>query len=302
MIDAALLGTGGMMPLPDRYLSSMILRHNGRLILFDCGEGTQVTLKLLGWGFKPIDLICISHFHADHVSGLPGLLLTMGNSGREEAVTIAGPPGITSVVEGLCVITPELPFELRVIELPLGENTWDFGGLIFKTLPLSHGMACLAYSVEKTRPGRFDLSRAQSQNIPKKYWGKLQAGESVEFEGVKLTPDMVLGESRPGLKICYVTDTRPTDGIAGFVFGANLLVCEGLYGDQAMDEKCASHKHMSFYEAATIAAKAQVNELWLTHFSPAMREPGLWAHVPQSVFPNTVIGYDRLSATIRFLE
>ena len=98
MIDVALLGTGGMMPMPERFLSSMLLRINGRLILVDCGEGTQVTLKMLGWGFKAIDTICFTHYHADHISGLPGMLLTIGNSGRTEPVKLIGPPGLKKVV------------------------------------------------------------------------------------------------------------------------------------------------------------------------------------------------------------
>ena len=144
MLDVALLGTGGMMPLPGRYLTSLMLRLEGRMMLIDCGECTQVTMKLLGWGFKNIDVICFTHYHADHISGLPGLLLTIGNSARTEPLTLVGPKGLKKVYAGLSCICPELPFEVKLIELE-PQDTIDIGVFHINCLKVNY-LLCLQCS------------------------------------------------------------------------------------------------------------------------------------------------------------
>jgi ribonuclease Z len=281
----------------------MICRVNGRLILFDCGEGSQVSLKLLGWGFKGIDAICFTHYHADHISGLPGLLLTIGNTGRTEPVRFFGPPGLEYVVRSLCVIAPDLPFPMEFTEWERGkENKTEDGDLILHALPVRHRAVCFAYKLRLTRRGRFDLERAKRENIPMQIWSKLQKQNDAEivYNNIKYTSDMVLGPPRQGLTVTYCTDTRPVQALTPFAEGSDLFICEGLHGDD--DEKCAQHMHMSFSEAAAIAKKAGVREMWLTHFSPALVNPAEQLKYAADIFPKTVIGRDRMQKTLRFID
>ncbi|MCL2839272.1 MAG: ribonuclease Z [Defluviitaleaceae bacterium] len=303
MIDIALVGTGGMMPLPGRFLSSMLCRVNGSMILFDCGEGTQVSLRMLGWGFKQIDIICFTHFHGDHISGLPGLLLTMANAERTEPLKLFGPTGLAHVVKSLCVIAQDLPFPLEFFEWDTKTpHVYTQDMLLIKTISLNHRAPCFAYSLELLRRGKFDLERAKAQNIPLKIWGALQRQneESIVYEGKTYTSDMVLGEARQGIKIVFCTDTRPVSTLPTFAKHADLFICEGLYGDPEKQEKAAAHKHMSFQEAASIAGKAEAKELWLTHFSPAMPDPKNYLKYATEIFSNTKIGKDRMSKTLKF--
>jgi ribonuclease Z len=302
MIDIALIGTGGMVPLHNRYLTSMAARLNGNMLLIDCGEGTQVTLKQLGWGFKNLDYICITHFHADHLAGLPGLLLTVGNSGRTEPLTIVGLTGIKNVVNHLRVIAPELPFEIKFIELPPVETVCTLGQYNLTALPLNHWINCFGYVLNINRVGKFDAARAKQQEIPVKFWSKLQNGEIIEIDDKIYTPDMVLGPARKGIKVAYITDTRPVDSIPKFISGADLFICEGLYGDNEKKSKAEEHKHMVFSEAADLAKRGYVKELWLTHYSPAMTDPEEHVETARNIFPNTKLGYDRMTATIVFDE
>ena len=303
MIDVALVGTGGMMPLPGRFLSSMLCRVNGRMILFDCGEGTQVSLRLLGWGFKQIDMICFTHFHGDHVSGLPGLLLTMANAERCEPLKLFGPTGLTHVVKSLCVIAQDLPFPLEFYEWDK-QYIYKEETLSISTLPLHHRAPCFAYSVELSRRGKFDPQRAKDQNIPLQIWSALQKqnDEPIVYNGITYTSDMVLGEPRKGLKLVFCTDTRPVAALPNFARDADLFICEGLYGDADKQEKTAARKHMTFREAAEIAKQANVREMWLTHFSPALPDPYNFLENATAIFPNTKIGKDRMTKTLIYEE
>ena len=303
MLDVALVGTGGMMPLPGRFLTSMLCRVNGGMLLIDCGEGTQISLKKLGWGFKNIDGIAITHFHADHISGLPGLLLAIGNAGREESLFMYGPAGLAKVVNSLRVIVPELPFEINFTEWSANKTSCylapDFE---IKSLPLSHGTSCFGYTLTLHRRGRFDIERAKRDNIPMAVWSPLQKQNEVTYEGTLYTSDMVLGPARRGLMVGYCTDTRPVPHLPPFMYDADLFICEGLYGDPEKQEKAAAHKHMTFAEAATIAKEAKVKELWLTHFSPALPDPFNYLHEATRIFPNTITGRDRMAKTLIFEE
>lgn len=305
MIDVCLLGTGGMMPLPYRYLTSLMLRYNGKGILVDCGEGTQVALRKKGWSPKPVDVILFTHYHADHISGLPGMLLTMGNAERTEPVLMAGPKGLSRIVNSLRVIAPELPFEIQFLELSEREQTFDLPGekdFHIHAFRVSHNVPCYGFAFELDRAGRFDTARAQAQGIPLKLWSRLQKGETIETEEGTYTPDMVLGPPRKGLKLVYSTDTRPCESIVKYASGADLLICEGMYGEPDKAEKAREHKHMTFTEAARIARKAAPKQMWLTHYSPSLIRPEEYMDPVRSIFPESIAARDGRTTTLAFEE
>ncbi len=300
MLDVCLLGTSGMMPLPNRFLTSLMFRYNGSSMLIDCGEGTQVSIRMKGWSVHDIDIICITHFHGDHVSGLPGLLLSMGNSNRTEPVIMVGPKGLEKIVSHLRVIAPELPFDIKFIEISKESEELILNGYRINAFKLNHNVPCLGYSVDIDRNGRFMPEKALEYNIPQKYWSRLQKGETIEEDGVTFTPDMVLGGPRKGIKVTYCTDTRPVDNIVEHAMNSDLFICEGMYGEKDMIGKAREHKHMTFYEAATMAKRANVSQLWLTHFSPSVIKPESYLEEVKKEFSNTVIPKDRRSVVLEF--
>ncbi|MDO4632789.1 MAG: ribonuclease Z [Eubacteriales bacterium] len=302
MLDVCLLGCGGMMPLPYRWLTSLMLRYNGSSILIDCGEGTQVALREKGWSPKPIDVICFTHYHGDHISGLPGLLLTMGNAMRTEPLTLIGPKGLERVVNALRVIAPELPFPIIFREIHGAKESFTLNGYRITAFRVNHNVLCYGYTVEIDRKGKFDVERARAQEIPVKLWNPLQKGQTIELDGRTYTPDMVLGESRKGLKVAYCTDTRPTASIVENAKNADLFICEGMYGEQEKEAKALEHKHMTFLEAANLAKAAEVGELWLTHYSPALSHPEEFMNTVTAVFPKAYPGKDGKTVELQFEE
>ena len=300
MLDVCLLGTGGMMPLPRRYLTSLMCRYNGSNILIDCGEGTQVAIKQKGWSFKPIDVLCITHYHADHISGLPGLLLTMGNAERTEPLLMIGPKGLEKVVNSLRIIAPELPFDIEFIELTENLQTIQMEEYRIKAFKVNHKVTCYGYSIEIDRSGKFNPEKAKKLGIPLQKWGVLQKGESVEINGGKYTPDMVMGEPRKGLKVTYSTDTRPVPNIVQAATGADLFICEGMYGEPDKEAKAKEYKHMTFKEAAEIAREANPKEMWLTHYSPSLVKPALYMDAVTEIFENAKPGKDGMSVDLMF--
>ena len=302
MLDVCLLGSGGMMPLPYRWLTSLMVRFNGSSLLIDCGEGTQVAIKEKGWSFKPIDVICFTHYHGDHISGLLGLLLTMGNADRTEPLTLIGPKGLERVVTALRVIAPELPFSLRFIEITEPEQTFEINGYRLKAFRVNHNVICYGYTLELDRAGKFDVERAIASQIPKQYWKHLQKGETLELDGTLYTPDMVLGPSRKGLKLTYCTDTRPTQSMVEHAKNADLFICEGMYGEKDKQDKAREYKHMTFYEAAAVAKEADVKELWLTHYSPSLTRPEEFMEEVRAIFPHAEAGKDGKTIELVFEE
>lgn len=302
MIDVCLLGTGGMMPLPQRALTSLLVRYNGSSILIDCGEGTQVAVKKCGWSFKPIDVICFTHFHADHISGLPGLLLTLGNAERTEPLLIVGPKRLEKVVNALRTIAPELPFPIEFRELQEAEETIEVHGLKITAFRVNHNIICYGYKIELNRAGKFDIEKARVNRVPMPCWSPLQKQQTFDYEGITYTQDMVLGQERKGLKLTYCTDTRPTDAIVRHAEDSDLLICEGMYGEDGKEAKAREYKHMTMYEAAEIAKQAQVQELWLTHYSPSLVHPEQFESKVRKIFPNTVISRDGRICELKFEE
>ncbi|WP_055069752.1 ribonuclease Z [Clostridium massiliamazoniense] len=311
MVDICLLGTGGGMPMPYRDLSSLLINFKGRKILVDCGEGTQVAMRKIGWGFKSLDIILITHCHGDHIIGLPGLLSTIGNSGREKPIIIIGPVGIKDVINGLRVACPYLPYELIVLENPstinlkLGKENIDLVDSLnydisINTLELEHSAQCLGYSFYFKRLRKFNVEKAIANNVPKELWSKLQKEEKVVIDNKIYDSNLVLGDERRGIKLSFITDSRPLNSIPDFISESDLFICEGTYGDDGDIDKAIKNKHMTFSEAATLAKKGTVKELLLTHFSPAMLNPDEFLENANNIFENTLLGVDRIIKTLNY--
>ncbi len=302
MLDICLLGTGGMMPLPKRWLTALMARYNGSSLLIDCGEGTQVAVREKGWSFKPIDVICFTHYHGDHISGLPGLLLTMGNAERTEPLTLVGPKGLERVVNSLRVVAPELPFPINFLELTKPEEVLELNGYRITAFRVHHNVVCYGYVLEILRQGKFSPENARARGIPLKYWNPLQKGMTIEDGDTVYTPDMVLGPPRKGIKVTYTTDTRPTSSIVRNAAGSDLFICEGMYGEEDKAEKAKGYRHMTFREAASLASEAGVKELWLTHYSPSLIRPEDYMAGVREIFPNAFPGKDGKTVELNFEE
>ncbi len=300
MLDITLLGTGGMMPLPRRWVTSLLVRYNGASLLVDCGEGTQIALREKGWSFKPVNTILLTHFHADHIAGLPGFFLTMGNSDRTEPVTVIGPRGLSRIMTAVRTIAPELPFEVNFIEIDGNEQTFLIDGMEITAFRVQHNIVCYAYEISVRRKGRFDAARAKAQEIPLRFWNPLQKGETIEDGERIYTPEMVLGEERKGLKVVYATDTRPVPAITEHALNAELLVCEGMYGEPGMDKKAREHRHMTMQEAAQIGKDAQPVNMWLTHYSPSLVRPDQYMSSVHAIYPNVIAAKDGQEITLKF--
>lgn len=301
MIDLLLLGTGGMLPLPNRWLSALLVRCDGELTLFDCGEGTQIVWRTFGWGFRRVGAICVSHTHADHVAGLPGLLHSIANAQRTEPLTVYGPHGIAEVVRGLRVIAPWLPYEVRVVEVADGATFPLPGGMTGSVAAGDHALPVLAYRVDLPRARRFDAGRAEKLGVPRSLWRSLQQGEEVSWPKGTASPEAVLGPPRRGLSFGFVTDTRPVAAFPGVLREVDLLICEGTYGDSADEPKAIENRHMTFREAATLAREVKARQLWVTHFSPGLGEPEAFTAEATDVFPATTIGFSGLQTSLTFV-
>ena len=310
MLDVCLLGTAGTIPLPRRRLSATLVRVGGNLVLLDCGEGTQVALRERGWGLRHLKAILITHAHADHVLGLPGLLLSLGFSGKgtDEPLTVYGPPPLEDVLRGLLIVAPRLPYPLQVVTLSGGE-TFDLAG--FEGVQASctegkHDVPCLAYSLSVPRAPRFDSERAEALGLPVTEWGQLQRGHGVRFGDRIVEPKEVLGPPRRGLRLVLVTDTVSTPSVVEFVRaggeGADLLIAEGMYASEEDKPVRWESLHMTFSEAATLARDGGAGKLWLTHFGPSLEDPAAHLGRATAIFPATTLGQDGLTEMLNFEE
>ena len=289
-----------MMPMPGRWLSCALIRNGSSLVLVDCGEGTQVPWKMLGWGFRHLGAICLTHMHADHVAGLPGVLFMVAHAGRTEPLDIYGPVGTDYVIDGLRRIVPELPFPVVMHELKSGEQYSLAGGLRGSCAAASHGVPCLAYRFELGRNPAFLPEKAQALGLPVQLWSRLQHGESLEFDGRMITPSEVLGPARRGIALAFITDTRPTKQLGTFAHDVDLLICESMY-DNAEDLPLAkAHGHMLAEEAAGIAQAAGAHSLLLTHFSPKITDPTGPEKAARRLFASTRAARDGMVVTLEY--
>ena len=300
MIDICLLGTCGMMPMPGRWLSCVLVRCGATLTLFDCGEGTQVPWKSLGWGFRQLGAICLTHMHADHVAGLPGVLFMVAHAGRTEPLDIFGPPGTTYVVEGLRRIAADLPFPVQMHELKSDQHFDLPGGLRGSCAAASHGVPCLAYRVELERRPIFQPERAQALGLPLQLWSRVQRGETVEHDGQTIAPAQVLGPARRGISLAFITDTRPTTALSTFARDVDLLICESMYDDPEDLPLARANAHMLAEESARLASVAGAHALILTHFSPKITDVTIAEKTAQRVFPNTRAARDGMIVTLDY--
>lgn len=302
MLDVCILGNSGMQPLPNRHLASAMFRYNGVNLLIDCGEGTQVAIKKRGWSFKNINIICLTHYHTDHISGLPGLLATMSNNEKTDELTIIGPPGLEKVINAVLTMTPKLSFRIKLIKITESYQTLKLDGFNIETYRLMHTTPCNGYNISISRNGRCDIDKAHANGIPEELWNAIQRNEIVEFEGRILTKDLILGESRKGIKVAYCTDTRPVPEIVKYAKDADLFICEGMYGDDENFANAIKNKHMLFKEAAELAVSANVKEMWLTHFSPGLASPRTYLESATDIFPNTKLTESGMTVCLEFSE
>lgn len=300
MIDVCILGTCGMMPMPGRWLSCALVRCGSNLTLLDCGEGTQIPWKTLGWGFRQLGAICLTHMHADHVAGLPGVLFMVAHAGRTEPLEIYGPPGTAYVVEGLRRIAADLPFPITIHELRSGTQFMLPGDLHASCCAAAHGTPCLAYHMELKRKPVFLPEQARALGLPVQFWSKLQHGETVEYGGQTFTPEQVLGEARRGLSLAMITDTRPTEQLSTFASDVDLLICESMYDNPEDLPQALANAHMLAEESAGIALKAGAHQLILTHFSPKITDTRVAEKAARRVFPNTRAARDGMVVTLAY--
>ncbi len=304
MAEICLLGTGGMLPLKDRFLTSLYIEQNGKALLVDCGEGTQVAMGMHGLKMSRVEALLITHDHADHVTGLPGLLLSIGNCSRTEPLDIYLPTSCMNAVKSLMSVCGYLPYEVALHPLSFSEaESFRIERidplLTINTLPLEHSTKCIGYSFEFYRKPVFDPQKAKALDVPVQFWKKLHAGEDVTLEnGQVITQSQVTGGQRAPLKITYTTDTRPLESIVGFAENSDLFVCEGMYGTldkkQSMEEK----GHMLMQDACELAKKANAKRLWLTHYSPAEKEPAVYEDELKAIFPEVSVSADGMKISL----
>ncbi|MBO4400742.1 MAG: ribonuclease Z [Selenomonadaceae bacterium] len=309
MIDITLIGTSALMPIPQRALTAVLLTCGGHSILFDCGEGTQTAARKEGISLMRTDIIALTHYHGDHIFGLPGLLQTMTNTEREEPLYIIGPAGLEEAMKPILKLAYFTPYEINLLEIPaegvrLAELIpgWAYEAKLsaFKT---EHRVSSQGYVFTLSRAGKFQPEKAKALGVPINQWGVLQKGQCVEVDGKIILPEQVLGEPRKGLKFVFTGDTAMCETLTEAAEGADLLISEATYGVLEQAPHAVEHgRHMIFSQAAEVAKAAGVKELWLTHYSQMIVDPQEYLPNATAIFPNTICGRDGMSTTLKFEE
>jgi len=307
-LEAFVLGCGGMMPLPHRSLTSVLLRREGELFLFDGGEGTQISIRRLNLRWKKITAVFVSHMHADHVTGLPGILMLSSQVDREEPLYIFGPPKLADYIEtNRRSLDMYINYEIIVREITEPGIVWRGEGFSVRAFQLRHTKTCYGYTLEEdARPGAFHPESATALGVPRgPLWSTLQAGGSVSLEdGRVVESSQVMGPPRSGRKFSYVTDSLAFPEISREVADSDLLICEGMF-ETALAASAAEKKHMTAAQAARIALEAGgVKKLGLIHYSPRYTERDLKKLLDEAreVFSDTVLTRDRMDFPIEYVD
>lgn len=299
-IDVIFLGTGGSLPTKERGLPAVALRRDGELFLFDCGEGTQRQMMHAGLGFNRPMSIMISHLHGDHVLGIPGLLQTMSSLIRDKPLDLYGPEGISTYLGSLRrTLAFAANFPIRVTELKPGQEIKKAGYRIIATKAM-HDITCLAYAiVESDRPGRFHPERAKKLGIPEgPLWKQLQSGKEVEVDGKRILSSQVIEERRPGLKIVYAIDTRPSEAVKSLAKGADLLMHDGGFAEDRRD-RAKEYFHSTAREAARVGKAAHVRKLALVHISAVTRDDSVLLKQARRVFRAVIVPKDLMVISLK---
>ena len=306
-MEAFILGCGGMMPLPYRHLTSVLLRRDGDLFLFDGGEGTQVSLRRLNLKWKKINAIFVSHTHADHVTGLPGILMLNAQVERTEPLFIFGPPKIKEYMEtSRKVLDMYINYPIEVKEITAPSIVFEGDGFYIRAFPLDHTKTCVGYTLEELdRPGEFNPEKAELLNVPVgPLWGKLQKGQPVvSSDGKTVFPEDVMGKKRSGRKFSFVTDTLYKTSIAKEVYGSDLLVCEAMFENDLIDQ-AKEKKHMTAREAALIARDSNSLRMYMIHYSPRYNDKELEKLLLQAreIYPGAELSKDRMCIDIPYVD
>lgn len=306
MVDVTLLGTSALLPLPDRPLTAAVIACAGRRILLDCGEGTQSAARAARVGMMHTDLIALTHYHGDHVFGLPGLIQTMGVMGRTDPLYIAGPQDDAGVLTHILALAGNPGFDVRVIPVPqtgivLRElhPAWPAGAHLL-AFPTNHRVSSQGYRFELTRTGRFNPDRARALGVPMLLWNRLVHGETVAFDGQTVAPDQVLGRPRRPLSVAFSGDTALCDALVDGARDADLLICEATYPGDEYADAAAQHGHMTFAQAAQTARAAGVRMLWLAHHSQIITDPQAALPIAQAIFPGASCPNPGAQITLKF--
>lgn len=308
MVDVTLIGTAALAPIPERALSSALLTCGGRSVLFDCGEGTQSAARKSGVSLMKTDIIAITHYHGDHIFGIPGLLQTMYSAGRTEPIYFAGPEGLHGVMYHLLTLAGELSYDVGLVEIPADglrlcelADGWPREAVL-SAFPTKHRCVAQGYSFELGRAGKFNPERARELGVPLKLWRELQAGRTVVVDGREILPGHVMGERRRGIKVVFTGDTAMCESLVDGARGADLMICEATYAEDEHAEKAIARGHMNFAHAAETARLAGVRRLWLTHYSQSVMNPEAFLTNATRIFQETVCGHDGMSATLGFSD
>lgn len=293
LLKVTLLGTGGTQPLPERALAAAAVTVGGRSVLLDCGEGTQVGLRRYGVSAYRLSAVLLTHYHGDHILGLPGLLQTLGSLNRTEPVTIYGPHGIEPVAQAVMALAGAQPYPVRWQAI---DGTFAVDTLKITPVPLKHRVPCQGYVLDLPRAGKFDAARAKAACIPLEYWSVLQRGESIGG----FAPEQVLGAPRRGLKVVYATDTRPCPALQAAAESADLLCMDATYAEDVDLPKAKLYGHSTCREVGALAAAAHVRRLWLTHYSAAVTDTAPGLDAARAACPQAVAGYDGLTEELEF--
>ncbi len=303
-MQVTLLGTSAAVPTVDRNVAALMVQRDGELLLFDCGEGTQRQMMRYGPGFT-VDDVFLTHYHADHTLGIPGLLRTMGLQGRTAPLRLHGPRGAQRQLGALVALGMDRPrFAVEIFELRAGD-IMPRGAYDLVVGEAAHKGDCLAYAiVEHDRLGRFDPDRARALGIPEgPLWGRIHRGESVTLpDGTRVAPAELVGATRSGRRVVYTGDTAPSASITGLARDADLLIHEATFGSDE-GERARETAHSTAADAATAAREAGVQRLVLTHISAryTREAPELLAEA-RAIFPATEVGRDGMAIAVPFRD